>query len=126
MARGSAWGLAGIACLASGLAMVAYPLVIQEEPLSEGELSLPDEMTFDSIRRGPQGGVLTLRTPSGFSGSLDIYSIGDLSTFPWTLEGNVIVTPKARISMGFSMSDPIFSGGRRRGGQRPGWPARYT
>lgn len=104
MIRGCVWGFAWVICLAGQQAMAAFPVVVQEESLSG---SLPAEMTFDAIRGGSDGVLLTLRTPGEFSGSLDIYSIGDLRAFPWTLETNESVMSGARIKMGLSMSDSI-------------------
>lgn len=87
-------GLAVVACLACGLVIsfLARATAL-EEPEARRGLSLPDQLMFGSVSNTPESAHLALQIPAAFIGPLDLYSIGSLGDFPWTLETTSTVAP---------------------------------
>ncbi len=68
---------------------------------------LPDDLMFDAITPVSQGVQLELWIPSTFTGPMEIYSIGDLCSFPWTLEATEAVAPETTVEITLPTSDSV-------------------
>ncbi len=66
----------------------------------------PGEFGFEQLSASSAGVELSVRMPASFSGSLDIYSIENLMTFPWTLETNLTASAGASVGLSLAASGP--------------------
>ena len=67
----------------------------------------PGGFGFELVSASSNTVTMSVQLPPDFGGSLDVYSIGDLMSFPWTLETNLTASAGALIETTLPTPDPI-------------------